>query len=72
MLSEAGKSWVYWIGEARISLVNISFNLFIFLFFSLFLSLSLRSSYSLNGPENFGQTLPKTRWLYFVEKLIEY
>lgn len=40
MLSEEGKLWVYWIGEARISLVNI---LFIYLF--IYLSIYLLSIY---------------------------
>lgn len=41
MLSEEGKLWVYWIGEARISLVNI---LFIYLPIYLFIYLSTYSS----------------------------
>lgn len=40
MLSEEGKLWVYWIGEARISLVNILF-IYLFTYLSIYLSIYL-------------------------------
>lgn len=41
MLSEEGKLWVYWIGEARISLVNI-----LFIYLPIYLFIYLSNSYS--------------------------